>query len=264
MKMNCIFNPVGKWYYRAICYVLLFALSLMSFGCILMDRILFPTPSSDGQKAGNLTLHAGDVVLDALWMPCENPKAVILYSHGNGEYLSKIKPWLEKFTQHNYSILAYDYAGYGGSTGKAGEKQAYLDIEAAYNYLTQTEKIAPDQIIVTGFSVGSGPSSYIAEKYPVKGLVLAAPFASAIQVVLPFSLPFDRFENAERLSRKEVPVLIFHGTRDWIVPYRNSKTIFKKASGRKKFVTITDAGHNDIFLSAGDKFWKEIENHLLQ
>ena len=126
--------------------------------------------------------------------------------------------------------------------------------------MTQDKKIAPENIIVMGFSVGSGPSSYLAAKYPVKAVVLAAPFAAASQVVFPFSVPFDRFPNAARLSKKDVPLLIFHGTSDRIIPYRNGKKIFEQAAGRKKIVSIPGADHNDLFSVAGEIFWNELKN----
>ena len=60
-------------------------------------------------------------------------------------------------------------------SGRAGTAQAKSDIEAAYKFLTETEKIPARNIIVAGYSVGSGPSTYLACKYPVRKLVLIAP-----------------------------------------------------------------------------------------
>lgn len=251
-------NLQKKWYFKTLRCIILALFILLLLGYAFMERILFPAPKAE-KKAGNITLQSGNARLDALWLPKENARNVILYSHGNGEHLAMIKPFLQEFVKHDYSVLAYDYAGYGASTGKAGEKQAYLDVETAYRYLTEKENIPPGKIIIAGYSVGSGASSYIATEYPVKALVLIAPFASAIQVVLPFSLPFDRFPNAERLKNKAVPVTVFHGTSDGIVPYRNGKTIFKKASGKKKLITIPGAGHASIFPAISETLWQELE-----
>lgn len=249
----------SKWYYRVVSYIILTVAVLLALGYIFMEKMLFPAVYT-GEKAGNLTLQSGEALLDAVWLPQPDASGVILYSHGNGEDLAQLGPLLEEFGRRKYSILAYDYAGYGASTGRPGEKQAYRDIEAAYRYLTEKEKIAPERITVTGFSVGSGPSTYLAAKYPVKSLVLIAPLASAVQAVLPFSLPFDRFENARRLRNKAVPVLIFHGTADSIVPFRNGQQIFRQAAGRKKFISVPQADHNDIFSTAGETFWRELKD----
>jgi hypothetical protein len=248
-----------KRYFRVIFCIISLLLVLICGGYLFMERILFPSPFT-GKKVGNLTLNSGTAILDALWIKAEDPKFTILYSHGNGEHLDTIGAWLEQFARRNYNVLAYDYAGYGGSSGKAGEKQACRDIEAAYRFLVETENIPPDRIVVIGFSVGSGPSTHIATKYPVRGLILAAPFASAIQVVLPFSLPGDRFRNAELLGNSPVPVLIFHGTSDRIVPFRNGRTVFERAAGRKKLVPVPGSGHNDLFDNLGEEFWTQLES----
>ena len=253
MKFSTLWK---KWYYRLIFEVVLVVLIAAVMGYVFMERLLFPAPFT-GKKVGNVTLSSGDAVLDAVWIKAENPRATVLFSHGNAEHLAMIRSWLDEFPRHGYNILAYDYAGYGGSTGKAGEKQACCDIESAYRFLTETEKIQPGRIIVLGFSVGSGPSVYLASKYPV-GLVLAAPFASAVQVLLPFSLPGDRFPNALCLTRSEVPVLIFHGTADRVIPFRNGQKIFDRAAGRKKLIPVPGADHNDLFDRLGDRFWTEL------
>ncbi len=91
---------------------------------------------------------------------------------------------------------------------------------------------------------------------------MAAPFASAIQVAFPFSLPFDRFENAKRLQQSSVPVLIFHGTADRIIPYRNGKTVFEKAAGRKKLISVSGANHNDLFNKLGESLWRELYSFI--
>jgi len=44
------------------------------------------------------------------------------------------------------------------------EAQCYVDIEAAYAYLTEIEKVHPKDILLYGKSVGSGPTCYLAQK----------------------------------------------------------------------------------------------------
>ena len=238
---------------------------LLTLAYFAMEKILFPAPYRYSERAGNVVLHSGDAELDAFYAPPADPeKPVILHSHGNGETLRYLFPAPRDYIRRGYGILVYDYAGYGASTGKAGEKQACRDIEAAYNFLRDTKKIPPEKILPVGFSVGSGATSYLAANYPVPGLVLCAPFASAIQVVFPFSLPGDRFPNAERLAAKAVPLLLFHGQKDRIVPYRNGLTIRKKAKGPVRFISHDRADHNDLFDKLGETFWQELEDFTRQ
>ena len=233
---------------------------LLGLAYLGMEKILLPAPHRYSERAGNTVIQSGNAALDVFYAPPADPKKpVILHSHGNGDSLHYRFPAPGDYIRRGYGILAYDYAGYGASTGKAGEKQAYMDIAAAYDFLRNTKKIPPEKILPVGFSVGSGPSSFLAANYPVPGLVLCAPFASAIQVVFPFSLPGDRFPNAERLASKAVPLLLFHGKKDRIVPYRNGQTISRKAKGPVRFISHDRADHNDLFDILGETYWQELE-----
>lgn len=249
---------------KIFCYMISGCLVFLITGCCFMDSLLFPAPHT-GRRIGTVVLDSNGAKLDAVWRKGSPEKSVILYSHGNGEHLVWMRSTAEQFSRHGYGILLYDYAGYGGSTGNAGEEQACHDIESAYRYLTEVEKIAPDRIVVFGFSVGSGPSCYLAEKYPVKALVLAAPFASASQVLLPFSVPFDRFPNVERVEKMEIPLLVIHGTEDDVIPYRNGRKVFERAkTSRKRFVSVKGAKHNDLFYKMGETLFVELERFLQQ
>lgn len=258
MKKKLLLPRPVKSLLRITAAVAILILLAAVAGCCFMDDLLFPRPHP-GARTGNLTLQAGEAELDAYWQPGRPDKPVVLYSHGNGETLATIRGLLAGFAGRGYGVLAYDYAGYGGSTGKAGEEQAYRDIEAAYRYLREDQGITPDRILAVGFSVGGGPSCYLAEKYPLRGLVLCAPFASAVRVVLPFSIPCDRFPNVDRLSRRVMPLLLFHGTADRIVPYRNGVLLAEKARGPVRFITAEEADHNDLYDKLGDLFWTEFE-----
>ena len=238
-----------KLYFRIPVAICIGILLFYTAGVLAMDKLLFPgaaEATARPPKSGNLTLKSGNAELDALFHFPAPGRPVILYSHGNGEILAHIKPLLNRFIRMGYGVMAYDYAGYGNSTGYPGEKQAYSDIEAAYAYLTASRKIAPRDIIIMGFSVGSGPSCYLAEKTEVKALVIVSGFASAAQVVLPFSVPLDQFPNAERLKNCKVPLMIIHGKNDKIVPIRNGKKLFDSSVSPLKTMYEEDAGHNDI------------------
>ena len=239
-----------KFYFRLPVYLIIAALALYTTGVLAMDKLLFPGAADQTArppKSGNLTLKSGEAALDAVFHLPAPGKPVILYSHGNGETLDNIKPLLNQFISMGYGVMAYDYAGYGNSTGYPGEKQAYMDIEAAYTYLVEKHKFTPKDIVIMGYSVGSGPSCYLAEKVNAKALVIISGFASAAQVLLPFSVPFDQFPNAERLKNCNIPLLIIHGRNDKIVPLRNGKKLFSSSVAPIRTMHYSDAGHNDIF-----------------
>ena len=97
----------------------------------------------------------------------------------------------------------------------------YDDIETVYLYITENLSIDPESIILFGRSIGSGPTCYLAEKYPVAGVILHSPLASILRVVvnIRWTLPFDYFPNVDRVAKMECPVFVIHGTRDEIIPF---------------------------------------------
>ena len=55
----------------------------------------------------------------------------------------------------------------------------------ALNYLTETKGIPHNRIILYGRSLGGGPATDLASRFPVGGLILEQTFASVYRTVLP-------------------------------------------------------------------------------
>lgn len=198
--------------------------------------------------------------ISALYLPNQKAEYVILASHGNAEDLGTAHIFFNQLHQHGYAVLAYDYHGYGSSTGKPSEKAAYMDINAVYQYLTQTLSFRPDQIISFGHSLGCAIALDLATREPVAGLILSAPFMSAWGVGTTFPiLPFDKFNNFKKITQIQCPVLIIHGNRDWIIPFWHGRKLYAKANQPKYHLWLKNSGHNDIVPTAGELYWKTLE-----
>lgn len=185
-----------------------------------------------------------------------NPEAhfTLLFSHGNGEDLGMVEPFLQTLRQWGFSVLAYDYRGYGLSSGSPAEYHAYADALAAYTYPTEELQVPPERAILYGRSLGGGVATELATRVPIAGLVLESTFTSIFRVVLPFPLfPFDRFINRDKLPHLEVPLLILHGTADRVVPFRHGQDLFAIAPEPKFFLWVEGADHNDFVEVAGDR-----------
>ena len=50
------------------------------------------------------------------------------------------------------------------------ESQCYTDIQSAYTYLVEVEQVSPKNVILYGKSVGSGPTTWLAQKLCVDGM----------------------------------------------------------------------------------------------
>ena len=173
--------------------------------------------------------------IPAFFIERPNAKVTILFSHGNAEDLGMIYDWFNDLARVlRVNIMAYDYTGYGKSTGNVpGEEYVYSDIEAAYKYLLEVRKLQPEEIVLYGRSLGSGPSCYLAQKTAkegrsVAGVILQSPLLSAFRVAFNFrfTMVWDKFPNVDYAPFIRCPVFIVHGTQDEVVPFWHGEELF--------------------------------------
>lgn len=188
----------------------------------------------------------------------ERPDATttILFSHGNAEDLGMIYDWFHDLAKVlKVNIMAYDYTGYGKSNGIPCEDGCYADIDAAFRYLTEVRKLQPEQVVLYGRSLGSGPSCYLAsrtasEGRTVAGVILQSPLLSAYRVAFNFRFTMvgDRFPNIDYAPSIKCPVFIIHGTQDEVVPFWHGQELFLALPQpwRAKPFWVEGAGHNNI------------------
>jgi len=194
--------------------------------------------------------------IPAFFIERPNAKVTILFSHGNAEDLGMIYDWFNDLARVlRVNIMAYDYSGYGKSSGQPCEEFVYADIEAAYNYLLTVRKIQPEEIVLYGRSLGSGPSCYLASKTAkegrsVAGVILQSPLLSAFRVAFNFrfTMVWDKFPNIDYAPHIGCPVFIVHGTQDEVVPFYHGQDLFLslKQCWRAKPFWVIGAGHNNI------------------
>src|SRR5262245_17605652 len=243
--MKILKAVLKRMLYIPIVLYLSFALFVLFFA----DRVIFlPHPSSykDSPEIVKLKSANGNRI-SAVYLPNPSARYTLLLSHGNAEDLGDDRDWLEKLRGAGFSVLAYDYQGYGTSQGRATEKGAYDDENAAYDYLVANLKAPPDRIIIFGRSVGTGPAVHLAARRPVAALILQSPFLSAVRVLTRIPLlPFDKFPNYKDIRQVRCPVLIFHGDQDEVIPFWHGQKLFDIAHFPKQFVPVPNAGHNDL------------------
>jgi len=130
--------------------------------------------------------------IPAFFIERPNAQVTILFSHGNAEDLGMIYDWFNDLARVlRVNIMAYDYTGYGKSNGTPCEENCYADIEAAFQYLLTVRHLQPEQIVLYGRSLGSGPSCYLASKTALQGrsvggVILQSPLLSAYRVAFNF------------------------------------------------------------------------------
>ena len=252
--------------YSAIALYLFFFADRMIF---LPPAVTYEHQPETDPTAVAFTTEQGENIA-ARYLRNPDSQYTILFSHGNAMDLGGTMPILLQLQAAGFSVLSYDYPGYGHSSGRPTERSAYRAIEAAYQYLIEEQGLDPDEIIVQGMSVGSGPSTYLASREPVAGLILESAFSKAFEVVVPFRvMTFEKFPNVWRIGEIDCPLLLLHGTEDELVPFEHSEKLLAAADEPKRLVPIEGAGHNDIlwegealYLASIQAFAEQIERSI--
>lgn len=179
-------------------------------------------------------------------------KGIVLYFHGNKRNISWYSKYIPYFTRHGYQVLMIDYPGFGKSTGKLTEKRLYD--WALQVYKIAIKRFAADSIIIYGKSMGTGIAAELASRRDCKRLILETPyydFPAVVQHYLPiypvrFLLKYE-LPTYQYLQDVKAPVSIFHGTRDGIVAYKNSRKLQASLKKTDELITIKGGSHNDLY-----------------
>ena len=239
-------------------------LNLMAL--LFSEKLIFaPQESSYEHLPNELKIVSGNgEKINAVFL--ENPDAeyTILFSHGNAEDLGKVLPFMQQFHTLGYSVLIYDYRGYGTSEGSPSVRKTYQDVDAAYRWLVEEKGIGPKTIIAQGRSVGGGPAAWLAAHRMVGGLVLESTFVSAFRVktIVPIT-PWDKFNNLRHIKKTTCPVLVMHGREDQVLPFWHGKKLYEAAPGEKTHLWIDEAQHNDYAYVAGSAYFDAFEQFML-
>jgi fermentation-respiration switch protein FrsA (DUF1100 family) len=206
--------------------------------------------------------------LHAWWIPADRARGTVLLLHGNAGNISHRIDYAVMFRRLGYSTLLVDYRGYGRSTGTPTEQGTYIDSEAAWNWLNRSKQISERDIVLFGESLGGGVASWLAVQHPVRALVLASTFTSAVDLgaeLYPF-LPVRlvsriRYDTLRRLRDVRAPVLVIHSPEDDIIPFAHGRRLFDAAREPKAMLEIA-GGHNQGFVFVRDEWVAQLADFL--
>lgn len=181
-------------------------------------------------------------------------RPTILYFYGNGMALADALGQIEDMRRLGANVMAADYLGYGMSGGSAGEQACYDTATAEYQYLVHDRHIAPNRIIVAGWSLGAAVAADLAAHEPVAGLMMFSAFTSLADVAqghypwLPVRpLLKHRFETLAKLPGVHCPILLGHGQLDSLVPHAMMRRLEAAAGGPVEVVDVPGADHNGFW-----------------
>ncbi len=191
--------------------------------------------------------------IHAWWAPSLNSTGTILFCHGNAGNLSHRGSALQQFQSTlGQSVLIFDYPGYGKSEGTPDEPSCYASAQAAFDWLTETQHIPADRIILFGESLGGGVATEMAIRRPHRALFVKSTFTSIPNMARTSaltsssaSLVRNQFDNLAKIGRCPRPVYIAHGDRDQVIPLPQGQQLYQAAPSPKRFFLLKGSGHND-------------------
>jgi len=222
--------------------------------------LIFPIPTTvrtSPKEAGfndaeehALSTSDGERVI--VWhVPARPGHRVVIYFPGNGDFLAGLVGRFRDIIADGTGLVALSYRGYAGSSGRPSEQGLLNDAAAAYAFTAKLYD--PRQIVLWGFSLGSGVAVALAAEHSVGGLILEAPYTSIADVAAA-AFPWmparyllrDQFRSDERIVRVKAPLLVMHGERDSTIAISLGEALFERANTPKQFVRFPGGGHNDL------------------
>ncbi len=250
------FRKIIKWLAISLSVYLLMALALF----LLQENLLFRSQRLSPDYVFNISIPHKEILLPVnnrknlsivqFTVPDSVCKGVVLYFHGNKKNIERYAPFANNFTDNHYEVWMIDYPGFGKSTGKRSEQIMYED--ASLLYQMARSRFSKDSIVIYGKSLGTGVASWLASVKDCKSLVLETPYYSMDALLHHYTKIFPvnwlskyHFPTYRYFEKIEVPVILFHGTNDGVIPYNHSLRLAKK-NKRAKLIPVEGGRHNDL------------------
>ena len=216
----------------------------------------------------------------------------VLFLHGLSQNVSNYQRMYEKLLSKNQGIFAVEYRGYGANKkNKVSENKLRKDVELAYNYLTETKGIKPQNITVIGHSMGGALATNFASKHPeIKSLILLCPIVKPsflgqkfktnknLGIGMPNSIknltdklkPLKwlldfRFNSMSKMKKNTVPTYIIQSRNDSVTTIGGARILAKVARRQnilKDFISLPLGGHkvDSAKIEAISKIFDNMDN----
>jgi len=250
------------------------AIGIPAAAWLAQDRLIFfPQPVASTTHlpahAAPLTVIAADGTQLRGWMAKGDavPAPVVIYFGGNAEEVS----WTlaDARWPREWTIVAVNYRGYGGSEGTPGERELSADALAIYDAVAAREGVDRSRIVTFGRSLGTALATHVAALRPIAGVVLVSPYDSLAAIGnhhypwLPVSLLLrHRFDAQGDARQNQMPLLAIVAGSDTIIPVERSRALYDAWAGPKRWHVVPRTDHNTLGATAD--FWDGVTRFLAQ
>lgn len=204
----------------------------------------------------NVTTGDGHELVCGYAAPADGARATVVLFHGNGDDLSQRVHIAHTLLDAGYGVVLAGYRGFGGAPGQPSEAGLYADGRAALAFAAQHAR----EIVVHGYSLGSGVAVQMATERELAALVLEAPFTSIADIAalrVPPWLPArrlvrDRYDNLAKIGGVRAPTLIYGGDGDAVIPPTHFSRLYAAVRAPRRLAIVAGATHIDAWERGGD------------
>jgi len=227
------------------------------------------------------------------FIPCENARATIIQFHGyRSHFAVDFSASMKYYHDKGYNLLMVDQRAHGRSQGKYitfGVKERY-DVLSWVTYVAMM--LGEDHpIFIGGLSMGATTVCMASDlEFPgnVVGVIADCGFTSPADILgdlaesqyrvsrkiaVPFLSIFSRifcgfglqqWSTLDALRQTKLPVALFHGQADKLVPCSMSRRSYEACASRKVLTEFPGAGHGTSWLKDKDKYQTVLEDFMEQ
>ena len=154
----------------------------------------------------------------------------------------------------DYNLMIVDYPGYGISKGKPSDVSMFTASEYVFDYAIQMSEVDKDNIVIMGYSIGTGVATYCASVKDAKGLILIAPYDNALSLyndaINIFHGPLKglaryKFDSKTYAESVKEPTLIITSKKDQMINYNHSLDLSKHFSNLKDVIVLEGISHEN-------------------
>ncbi|MGA0604487.1 alpha/beta hydrolase [Phenylobacterium sp. VNQ135] len=145
------------------------------------------------------------------------------------------------------AILLVKYRGYRRSSGKPSETALAQDADAFFDWLAAQPQVDRARIATHGHSLGAAVAAGLANRRPVRALVMVSAFKSPDlfgRYLIPPILARSRFDNMAAVKRYPGPIPLVHGEGNEIIPHTHVQALARQAAGDVTLISYPGVDHD--------------------
>lgn len=253
--------------YENIIKICLAILAIIVITVLLIKRFVYFQPLSEFIQYKNTYQDISEGNLHGWFVGEKGNHPTVLICHGNSGNISHRQSIIDPIIDLGYSVMIFDYSGYGRSRGIPSESQLYHDASVFTEILMETTD--KHNIILYGESIGAPVAAYIARKYQINTLILDSGLPSIKKYIISrfkilgklLGFLFFEFDTEIYLNGYTGNILVMHSLSDEIIPYIITDVMRSKATS---VINIKGTHNNrvipwdqvDMFIKKTNKiFW---------